>query len=57
MFITQPTGLKVGLSYIRELRNAGDPGVKFGWMALWMQERAGIEMDDVATSTEEAHER
>lgn len=57
MFITQPTGLKVGLSYIRELRKAGDPGVKVGWMAIGMQERAGIEMDDVATLTEEAHER
>ena len=56
-FITQPTGLKVGLSYIRELRKAGDPGVKVGWMAIGMQERAGIEMDDVATLTEEANER
>ena len=44
MFITQPTGLKVGLSYIRELRKAGDPGVKVGWMAIGMQERAGIEV-------------
>lgn len=56
MLITQPTGLKVGPSYIRELRKAGDPGVKFGWMATRMQERAGIKMDDVATLTGEAHE-
>ena len=30
--------------------------MKVGWMAIGMQERAGIEMDDVATLTEEAHE-
>lgn len=44
ILITQPTGLKVGSSYIRELRKAGDPGSEI-WVDGYKDARASWHQD------------